>query len=53
MSLGGIAMAQIGAIHSQDKGHAIKRLDICNGWDLRVFETANGLALGYYHQLSP
>ena len=31
-----------------DKGHAIKRLFVCNDWDLQSFYLLNGLALGCY-----
>ncbi len=35
-----------------DKGHAIKRLVVCNNWDREPFDLPNGLALGCY-QPSP
>ncbi len=41
--------AQLGLL---DKGRAIKKLVVCNDWDLEPLDLLNGLALGCY-QLSP
>ena len=41
--------AQLGL---QDKGRAIKGLDVCNDFELELLDLINGLVLGCY-QLSP
>ncbi len=48
MIIGGIQFhAHLGLSY---KCRAIKRLFVCNDWDVEPLDLLNGLALGYYHR---